>query len=628
MPQEKEKTAETVKEQIPQEERKTNKERLKEITDGIEAGIKEVFESENYKNYLSTMSQFHNYSLNNTMLIYMQKPDATLVAGFNKWKDKFGRTVKQGEHGIKIIAPTPYKKKIEQKKVDPETKAVIIGKDGKPVIETKTVTIPMYKPVTVFDVSQTYGRELPQLAATLKGNVKDYEHFKEAVMKSAPVPVVFKPLAENTDGFFSREKQSISIREGMSEIQTVCAMLHETAHSMMHHYKPGEVPKEQKFEEIEAESVAYSVCKYFGIDTDANSFGYLASWSQGKDISELKGYLENINETASTLISSIERNYRAITREITKESEEKAVETVADSQAPAPEMNVPVEPEIQNMKMPDPMVSVVDMQEYGYTDDNMLPLSKERAAELIEAGCEIYLLYDDGTEGLATDKDDVLSHYGYSGIGRDEWIRMSDTVEAFDAVRDREQQFLENPKPCYAVYMLKDTPENRTIRYEGSDVLEKMHMPIDKENYEFVYSGSLIGKDGNTENMLSQIYNELNTEKPVDYENRSLSVSDIVALNMNGAVSCYYVDSAGFRDLPAFMESPMKAAELSVEDDADMIDGVINNGRKELETEKSKKKPIAAKSEKKPSVLKKLNEKKAEIAANPTETKEKSERSI
>ena len=627
MPQEKEKTAETVKEQIPQEERKTNKERLKEITDGIEAGIKEVFESENYKNYLSTMSQFHNYSLNNTMLIYMQKPDATLVAGFNKWKDKFGRTVKQGEHGIKIIAPTPYKKKIEQEKVDPETKAVIIGKDGKPVIETKTVTIPMYKPVTVFDVSQTYGRELPQLAATLKGNVKDYEHFKEAVMKSAPVPMKFVPLKDNTDGQFSRDNQSISIREGMSEVQTVCAMIHETAHSMMHNYKPGEVPKEQKFEEIEAESVAYSVCKYFGIDTDANSFGYLASWSQGKDISELKGYLENINETASTLINSIEKNYRAITREVTKETEEKATETVADSQAPAPEKNAPVEPEIQNMKMPDPTVSVADMQEYGYTDDNMLPLSKERAAELIEAGCEVYLLYDDGTEGLATDKDDVLSHYGYSGIERDEWIRMSDTVEAFDAVRDKEKQFLENPKPCYAVYMLKDTPENRAIRYEGSDVLEKMHMPVDKENYEFVYSGSLIGKDGNTENMLSQIYNELNTEKPVDYENRSLSVSDIVALNTNGNVSYYYVDSAGFKDIPGFDKNPLKAAEMSMEDDADMIDGVINNGvKKETEAVKT---VAAAKSEKKPSVLKKLNEKKAEIAANPiTEAKEKAERSL
>lgn len=627
MPQEKEKTAETVKEQIPQEERKTNKERLKEITDGIEAGIKEVFESENYKNYLSTMSQFHNYSLNNTMLIYMQKPDATLVAGFNKWKDKFGRTVKQGEHGIKIIAPTPYKKKIEQEKVDPETKAVIIGKDGKPVIETKTVTIPMYKPVTVFDVSQTYGRELPQLAATLKGNVKDYEHFKEAVMKSAPVPMKFAPLKDNTDGLFSRESQSISIREGMSEVQTVCAMIHETAHSMMHNYKPGEVPKEQKFEEIEAESVAYSVCKYFGIDTDANSFGYLASWSQGKDISELKGYLENINETASTLINSIEKNYRAITREVTKETEEKATETVADSQAPAPEKNAPVEPEIQNMKMPDPTVSVADMQEYGYTDDNMLPLSKERAAELIEAGCEVYLLYDDGTEGLATDKDDVLSHYGYSGIERDEWIRMSDTVEAFDAVRDKEKQFLENPKPCYAVYMLKDTPENRAIRYEGSDVLEKMHMPVDKENYDFVYSGSLIGKDGNTENMLSQIYNELNTEKPIDYENRSLSVSDIVALNTNGNVSYYYVDSAGFKDIPGFDKNPLKAAEMSMEDDADMIDGVINNGvKKETEAVKT---VAAAKSEKKPSVLKKLNEKKAEIAANPiTEAKEKAERSL
>ena len=618
MPQDKEmksNPAQESKEQSPQEERKTNKERLKEITDGIESGIKEVFESENYKNYLSTMSKFHNYSLNNTMLIHMQKPDATLVAGFNKWRDKFGRTVKQGEHGIKIIAPTPFKKKIEQEKTDPVTKAVIIGKDGKPVMETKTVTVPMYKPVTVFDVSQTFGRDLPQLAQTLHGNVKDYEHFKEAIMKSSSMPFVFKPLAENTDGFFSRDKQSITIREGMSEKQTVCAMIHEMTHSVLHNYKDGEEKKDEKIQEIEAESVAYAVCKYFG---------YLASWSEGKDISELKDYLETVNNTASDFINSIEKNYRAITKDLEKES----AEIVTDSQAPAPEKNAPAEPEIQNMKMPDQTVSVADMQEYGYTDENMLPLSKERAAELIEAGCEVYLLYDDGSEGLATDKDDVLSHYGYSGIEKEEWLRMSDTVEAFDTAREKERQFFANPNPCYAVYMLKDTPENRDIRFESSDVLEKMHIPVDKENYDFVYMGSLIGKQGTTEQILSQIYNDLNVDKPLDYMNRSLSASDIVALNTDGNVSFYYVDKAGFRDLPQFGENPLKTAELSMEDDADMIDGVINNGRKETEPEKPEKKPVAAKSEKKPSVLKKLNEKKAEIAANPTETKEKSERSI
>ena len=627
MPQDKEmksNPAQEAKKQTPQEERKTNKERLKEITDGIESGIKEVFESENYKNYLSTMSKFHNYSLNNTMLIHMQKPDATLVAGFNKWRDKFGRTVKQGEHGIRIIAPTPFKKKIEQEKTDPVTKAVIIGKDGKSVMETKTVTVPMYKPVTVFDVSQTFGRDLPQLAQTLHGNVKDYEHLKEAIMKSSSMPFVFKPLAENMDGFFSRDKQSITIREGMSEKQTVCAMIHEMTHSVLHNYKDGEEKKDDKIQEIEAESVAYAVCKYFGIDTEPNSFGYLAAWSEGKDISELKDYLETVNNTASDFINSIEKNYRAITKDLEKES----AEIVTDSQAPAPEKNAPAEPEIQNMKMPDPSVSVADMQEYGYTDENMLPLSKERATELIEAGCEVYLLYDDGSEGLATEKDDVLSHYGYSGIEKKEWLRMSDTVEAFDTAREKERQFFENPNPCYAVYMLKDTPENRDICFESSDVLEKMHIPVDKENYDFVYMGSLIGKQGTTEQILSQIYNDLNVDKPLDYMNRSLSASDIVALNTDGNVSFYYVDKAGFRDLPQFGENPLKIAEVSMEDDADMIDGVINNGRKEPETEKPEKKPVAAKSEKRPSVLKKLNEKKAEIAANPTETKEKSERSI
>ena len=203
---------------------KTNKERLKEITDGIEQGIKELFQSDRYRQYLSVMSRFHRYSVNNTMLIYLQRPDASLVAGYEKWKNQFGRHVKQGEHGITIIAPTPFKKKIEEVKLDPDTKAPLLDQDGKEIMEEKEISIPMFKPVKVFDVAQTDGKPLPQLAEALTGSVEQYEVFTEALHRSSPVPIFFKSLGPNLDGYFSPGDQAITIREGMSQIQTVSAI--------------------------------------------------------------------------------------------------------------------------------------------------------------------------------------------------------------------------------------------------------------------------------------------------------------------------------------------------------------------------------------------------------------------
>ena len=200
-------------------ETQTNKQRLKEITDGIEQGIKELFQSDRYRQYLSVMSRFHRYSVNNTMLIYMQRPDASLVAGFQKWKNQFGRFVKKGESGITIIAPTPFKKKIEEVKLDPDTKAPLLDKDGQQIVEEKEISIPMFKPVKVFDVSQTDGKPLPHLAATLTGSVEQYDVFVEALRRSAPVPISFAAIASNTDGYFSPADQAITIREGMSQVQ-------------------------------------------------------------------------------------------------------------------------------------------------------------------------------------------------------------------------------------------------------------------------------------------------------------------------------------------------------------------------------------------------------------------------
>ena len=305
----------------------TNRERLQQITAGIEQGIKELFESEKYMRYLSVMSRFHRYSVNNTMLIYMQKPDATLVAGYNKWKNQFERHVKRGEHGITIIAPTPFKKKIEEQKLDPDTKAPMLDAEGKIIMEEREVEIPMFRPVKVFDVSQTDGKPLPELASSLSGNVQNYEAFMEALRRSAPVPLSVEPMAENMDGYFSPDRQRIAIREGMSEVQTVSAAVHEIAHSKLHNYakvqeeaaragdKEPPKKKDRNTEEVEAESISYAVCQYYGIQTGENSFGYIANWSQGKELPELRASLETINKAAGELIADIDRHYKVICKE-------------------------------------------------------------------------------------------------------------------------------------------------------------------------------------------------------------------------------------------------------------------------------------------------------------------------
>ena len=326
-------------------EKQSNKDRIKEITAGIEQGIKELFESDRYRQYLSTMSRFHKYSLNNVMLIHSQRPDATLVAGFNKWKNQFGRHVKKGERGIQILAPVPFKKKVDEVKLDPHTKAPILDKDGNLVKEEKEVSVPMFKVVSVFDVSQTDGKPLPVLAHSLSGDVQQYEVFMEALRRTSPVPIVIAHTDRDVDGFFDLTAQQITIQDGMSQVQTICAGVHEIAHSKLHNYdKMTELAddgvtvlapeeKDRHTEEVEAESISYAVCQYFGIETADNSFGYIASWSQGKELKELRASLETINRTSSELISSIEQHFKEICKErgITIDAPAEAVPVVETS---------------------------------------------------------------------------------------------------------------------------------------------------------------------------------------------------------------------------------------------------------------------------------------------------------
>lgn len=928
-------------------EKPTNRERLREITEGIEQGIKELFESEKYMRYLSVMSRFHRYSVNNTMLIYMQRPDATLVAGYNKWKNQFERHVKRGEHGITIIAPTPYKKKIEEQKLDPDTKAPMLDKDGKVIMEEKEVEIPLFRPVKVFDVSQTDGKPLPELASSLTGSVQNYEVFMEALRRSAPVPIEFEAMAANMDGYFSSDQQRIAIREGMSEVQTVSAAVHETAHSKLHDPKRAEpestwkvvmvsdggtrqdyslgfateaeaeqfaadadwryvdenqfewrleveedhsaeiqAAKDRRTEEVQAESISYAVCQYYGIETGDNSFGYIASWSQGKELKELRASLEVINKTAGELIADIDRHYKEICKErdidptARQEPEQKSDpierlaadidqfafdydpyeyrDTVDDRETalreltaslqdggaqgvrkwlqditedepgewtaeaaalldrldqlvperdmptqvqetqepsiryyvaecmefptmgeyhdnlsledavrlyqaiPAQRMNgikgigfelkdgsdyegtfpiltgetidlqtiqeiayfrdnpqvqkavqdlVEAMPEMQVIQvrepehdsptaefreallvlddaaylhiqpcdtgwdytlydketmreldggqldapdlrrseaalricedlnmgnasikyaplsmietlqeaayqqmqeqvsqqaedtaavptqlpdapeqaldeypMPDPALTQDDLEKCGYLDSDLLPLSKERAYELMERDLTVYIIQEGENPEMAFDSSDLDAHDGIFAVARDEWEESPQfhekVLERQDRQLEREQAFLSHEGDCFAIYQVsRDDPQN--IRFMNMDWLQSHDISVERGSYDLIYTAPLTAT-GSTDAKLEQLFQQFNLEKPVDFHSPSMSVSDIVALKQNGVVSCHYVDSVGFQQIPSFLpENHLKNAEMTVEDDYGMIDGVINNGSKE-----------------------------------------------
>ena len=322
-------------------------EKLKEITDRLEQGITELFDSERYKEYLRVMSKFHNYSFNNTLLIAMQKPDASLIAGFTAWKNQFQRNVKKGEKGIKIIAPSPFKIKQETEKIDPQTQKPVIGRDGKPVTEEKEITIPAYKVVSVFDVSQTEGKELPDIAVdALTGDVEQYSDFFAALEKTSPVPIGFEKIEGGAHGYYHLEDKRIALDEGMSELQTLKTAIHEIAHAKLHDIdlnapKDEQQPRvDRRTREVEAESVAYTVCQHYGLDTSDYSFGYVAGWSSGRELAELKSSLETIRSAAADIINSIDGHIAELQKQ--HESEKAAPDLAAAQEAQSEKADPPL----------------------------------------------------------------------------------------------------------------------------------------------------------------------------------------------------------------------------------------------------------------------------------------------
>lgn len=726
-----------------------NREQLKEITDRIEAGIRDIFESgdmEKYRNYLRTMSRFHNYSLNNQALIHLQRPDATLVAGYNRWRDKFSRHVLRGEKGITIIAPTPYKKKIEQEKLDPDTKLPILDADGKIVTEEKEIEIPMFRPVKVFDYAQTDGKPLPERVASpvanLTGSVENYEAFMEALRRSSPVPVEFKPLSADMDGYFSPKSQSITLREGMSEVQTVSAAVHEIAHAKLHNYglqQPEERRhKSRNTEEVEAESISFMVCAYFGIETGANSFGYVATWSKNAELPEFRASLDTISKTANGIITDVEKHFAEVCKErgieLPKDTEYELVTippsradalafaadyaaflrrglnvpdsaegptaaSVADrllagegaelrkeledfvkladeigiddgshgllerfnglfrqewraKEKPQPEVEtekpnvedeLPLPPELeQGYPMPDTGIGFSEMYQYGYTDGNaMLPLTKERAMELFMQDVPVFLLYGDNTEAMALDAEDISSHAGVFGVEREEWDAVRGVVTLSEQA-DTEKLFLENPQDAFLIYQIRRGGDLDAYRFMNYDYLQSKGVTPERGGYDAIYTGGFMDY-GNARTNLDMIYQRFNVDHPADFKRHSLSVSDIVALKQNGVVSCHYVDSIGFRELPNFLkpENYLKNAEMLLEDDYGMIDGIINNGPKQptvadLEAQVKAGFSISLtelaaashREQKKPSVLEKLRERTPEQTKNKTAPKRSAEREL
>lgn len=447
--------------------------RLKEITDKLEKGLQDLFSSGQYADYLKTMSKFYSYSASNTLLIYMQRPDASHLAGYEAWKKNFNRHVKRGEHGIKILAPCPYKQHVEREQAGP---------DGKPVTVTEEVQRAAFKPVTVFDVAQTEGEPLPELGVNeLTGDVEHYPEFFEALKQVAPFPVGFEAITSGAKGYCNYEEQRIAINEGMAEVQNVKTAIHEITHATLHNYyaeKEKEVPpeqrKDQRTREVEAESVAFTVCQHYGIDTSDYSFGYIAGWSSDKQAKELKASLGTIRNTAAGLIASIDETYQEIVK--AKEQEQEKAAPVAE----APEQDAP---------------------------------------ELIEA----------------------------------------DT---------------------FTIYQLKSGDDLHYHRFEPLERLQAAGLSVEAGNYDQIYTAPL--SEGNT---LEGIYTRFNIDRPEDFTGHSLSVSDVVVLHQGGKDRAFYVDRFGFSEVPQFLEqqraaekeNPLAAAEMSSEQNYNMIDGMINN---------------------------------------------------
>ena len=684
-------------------------EQLKEITERLEQGVKDLFTSEKYTEYLKTMSQFHNYSFNNTLLIAMQKPESTLVAGLGTWNKKFNRRVKRGEKGIKIIAPAPIKEKEEIEKFDPETNEPVLRPDGQPETEEVEHIIPRFRVATVFDISRTYGDPLPELdTPELMGRVENFEIFMEAIGIVSPAPMRYAEIEGDAKGYYSNTNKEIVIREGMSEKQTMKTAVHEVTHAMCHDRDVMEElgeKKNQMTREVEAESVAFTVCSYFGLDTSDYSFPYIAGWSSDMDMKELRSSMDFIRKTAGSFIDGMVENMQKLQKEKAAQRElaeddlvfqiaplgEEAkkfylVDNVGrvdflrllhtfaeqekgngnpeqflkshgvhldlwrDSESLEENQEMPEfydvlyidadhivdaaafsiliqvgmmisraeyghtalgkeahnlavqyaykldnprdtrelvkklaeateNPEAYNIRevmedaqaeidfLPDNQIGLMQMHEYGYRNDLVLPLKAERAVALHNVGLNIYSLNKDGSRTLMNTEADIRGQDGIFGVEDREW----ESYRVMEAVREEngeqehlnEDLFFNSNQDSHAIYQIKDDSKGREYLFMGTEYLKKQGISAEYDDYQMVYS-DVLGED----ETLDSLYEKFNIRRPLDFKGHSLSVSDVVALKKDGEISAHYVDSFGYTELPEFFSQKEKSRNQGKEAEA------------------------------------------------------------
>lgn len=635
------------------------KQQMKEITERLEQGVKDIFTSEMYTTYLRTMAKFHNYSFNNTLLIAMQRPDATLVAGFNAWKNKFNRYVKKGEKGIQIIAPAPIKEVEEREKIDKDTGLAVLNENGEPEMERVEYVVPRFRVTTVFDVSQTDGEPIPSLEVNeLTASVKDYALLTAAIEQVSPVPMRFDEIEGDAKGYYSDADKEICIQVGMGESQTIKTMIHEVAHAMLHNsdfMKQRGEEKDRLTKETEAESIAFTVCSALGIDTSDYSFPYVASWASGKEMKELKDSMDTIRLTAADFLEKLEaavaeRSAERMTamqyaeKLIANKEQEKtifddeqrnlivnfafklddraateelvnglAAALAEDDKEEANRLMYDAQEKIENL--PDRMIGLSEMHDYGYRKDDMLPLMKEAALEWHRAGEKIYPLFSGGTAGEFASKEQIAQHDGIFGIRTDVWksilleqqesyLEDDFTYPQFPfspITREQALQLYDEGKQIYLVRTsLRPTIVTERAEIErGSDMFQIAIADLEQErnmteqenvllygsekqfgiyqiterdpehNYRFM-GLDYVQKKGMTvsradydliyaapltdKDTLDGIYERFNIQRPADFTGHSLSVSDVVVLNDGSTVKAYYVDSIGFAKLPEFFK--------------------------------------------------------------------------
>lgn len=544
---------------------------MKEITERLEHGVKELFTSEMYTEYLKTMSQFHNYSFNNTMLIAMQKPDATLVAGYQAWQKKFKRQVKRGEKGIQIIAPAPIREKEEVEKFDPVTNEPILRPDGKPETEEIEHIIPRFRLTTVFDVSQTYGEPLPEIETPeLMGSVENFEIFMQAIREVSPVPIRLDEIESGAKGYYSNVNKEIVIQQGMSESQTMKTGVHETTHAKLHDRdimeELGE-KKNQMTREVEAESVAYTVCQYFGLDTSDYSFPYIAGWSSSMDMKELRSSMDTIRKTAGEMIDGMTE----VMQRLMRERQEKEQAEVRGKAAENTERYQEVELFDVPALFANGRVGLETLPEgiYRYelrgTDsDPGYPYSVEENVTVNHAATiltafplnlpeEGWLLI--GDELNFTGGDMTIHEYQQTVADRSIAVEQEKAENAIG--RANEELYLSGKEDRYAVYQIIGATKGKDYRFMGLDFVVSHDMKVDAADYGYVYGGRLSGEE-----TLDGLYEKFNVSHPEGYEGHSLSVSDVVVLQREGEAKAYYVDSFGFQELPDFVRERLHEAKM------------------------------------------------------------------